>query len=115
MKTLFDIVLKDCYKSPNKTTPGEPGKGGFMVVKKERRGRKCTVREGDRFGRLVVVHRVQNGPRRKVRFLCRCDCGKEVTVLADSLRNGTTKSCGCLRKELMARRAEALAKALKDD
>lgn len=111
MKNLFDIVLKGC--SNKKVTPGSSGNGGFMVVK-EKRGRPCTVHVGERFGRLVVVRRAQNGAHRKVRFICRCDCGNEFTVLADSLRNGTTKSCGCLRRELMARRAEALAEALKD-
>lgn len=79
------------------------------MVTKERRGRHCAVQAGERFGRLVVVRRAADGARRKVRFLCRCDCGNDVTVLADSLRNGTTKSCGCLRRELMARRAQVLA------
>lgn len=79
-----------------------------MAVRKETRGRPCTIHPGDRFGRLEVVTRVQNGSRRKVRFLCRCDCGSEVEVFADCLRNGTTRSCGCLRREMMARRAEAL-------
>lgn len=111
MKTLFDIAL-NMLKSPDKTTPGSSGKGGFMVTK-ERRGRRCTVYPGQRYGRLVVVRRVENDAHRKVRFLCRCDCGNEVTVLADSLRNATTKSCGCLRRDLMARRADALAKSLK--
>ena len=112
MKTLFDIVLKGCY---NKTTPGEPGKGGLMIAKKEKRGRPCAVQVGERYGRLVVVRRVPNSGRRKARFLCRCDCDNEVIVLAESLRNGTTKSCGCLRRDLMRQRAEALAKSLKDN
>lgn len=112
MKTLFDIVFKNSYKSPEK--PGQPGKGGFMVTN-ERRGRRCTVHPGDRYGRLVVLRRVENGARRQARFLCRCDCGTEVIVLAYVLRAGTTKSCGCLRRELMRRRAEALAEAQKDD
>lgn len=28
-----------------------------------------------------------------------CDCGKEKTVRSDCLKNGTTKSCGCLNYE----------------
>ena len=116
MKTLFDIVLKGCYnKFPDKTTPGEPGKGGVMVAKKEKRGRPCAVQVGQRYGRLVVVRRVSDIGRGKVRFLCRCDCDNEVIVLAECLRNGTTKSCGCLRRDLMRQRAEALAKSLKDN
>ena len=32
-------------------------------------------------------------------FNCRCDCGTERTVQGPSLTQGTTKSCGCFRRE----------------
>lgn len=32
------------------------------------------------------------------RWTCRCECGKEVVVRGNNLKNGT-KSCGCLKKE----------------
>lgn len=32
-------------------------------------------------------------------WLCKCECGNITTVLGQSLRNGNTKSCGCLKKE----------------
>lgn len=32
------------------------------------------------------------------KWLCRCDCGNEVSVLGSSLVSGHTKSCGCLMK-----------------
>lgn len=54
---------------------------------------------GKRFGRLVVIKRVENGNRRSLRWLCRCDCGKETVVFGDSLKQGKTKSCGCLARE----------------
>lgn len=41
----------------------------------------------------------------RVVWLCRCDCGNEVEVSAHSLRNGNTKSCGCLNRELSSERA----------
>lgn len=31
---------------------------------------------------------------------CQCSCGNITSVRADSLKNGTTKSCGCLVKEI---------------
>lgn len=34
-------------------------------------------------------------------MLCQCECGKEVIVRADSLNDGNTKSCGCLRSEVI--------------
>lgn len=72
-----------------------------MIATKVNRGRPLTVHIGERYGMLVVIARVQDGPRRQVRFLCRCDCGKEIEVLASNLRAGKTKSCGCLRRERM--------------
>jgi len=57
---------------------------------------------GQRFGRLVVVRRVENCGRH-TRFLCLCDCGNQVAVISDSLRGGVSRSCGCLIKEIFAR------------
>lgn len=51
--------------------------------------------EGKVFGRLTVLYR--NGSKnRNAVWHCRCDCGNEVDVRSDSLRNGRTNSCGCL-------------------
>lgn len=56
------------------------------------------IREGDRFGRLVVL-RDREGS--ELRVPCRCDCGTEVEVLATGLGR-KTNSCGCLRRETTA-------------
>lgn len=32
-------------------------------------------------------------------WLCKCECGNVITIKGQSLRNGNTKSCGCLKKE----------------
>lgn len=60
--------------------------------------RKPTDLAGQVFGRLTVL--VQ-GPHsgRYVQWVCRCECGTEVTVRAAKLTRGETKSCGCLRRE----------------
>lgn len=34
--------------------------------------------------------------------LCRCECGKERYVRSCHLKNGTSKSCGCYRKDFFA-------------
>jgi hypothetical protein len=60
---------------------------------------------GKRFGRLVVLRQGVNS-KRFVTWICQCDCGLIVEVRGVSLRNGHTKSCGCLNSE---RRAEHLA------
>lgn len=58
---------------------------------------------GCRFGRLVVVG-VAPQRHRQDRWLCRCDCGGEKIVSTSHL-GATTLSCGCLRKEIAARKA----------
>lgn len=49
---------------------------------------------GERFGRLVVIKRVENKNNR-VMWLCKCDCGKYSQVNSYLLRSGKTTSCGC--------------------
>lgn len=55
--------------------------------------------------KLTVVRQAQDyvkpDGRRESRWLCICDCGsgKEVISSASNLKNGRTKSCGCLQKE----------------
>lgn len=48
---------------------------------------------GERFGQLLVLSRAENKGRR-VMWLCQCDCGKQTTVQANHLRDGSTSSCG---------------------
>lgn len=57
---------------------------------------------GERYGHLTVLH--QNGwyvapgqTARRSMWLCRCDCGAEVTVLQANLVSGNSRSCGCTR------------------
>lgn len=52
---------------------------------------------GQRFGRLVVVRRMDSDKRRNSRWLCLCDCEKEKIVLGLNLKSGSIKGCGCLR------------------
>lgn len=56
---------------------------------------------GKRFGRLVVLSLVPDEAGAKVptRWLCKCDCGKELPIRAYNLKSGNTLSCGCLQKE----------------
>lgn len=63
---------------------------------------------GKRFGRLVVIKRVEDhvqpSGQHKTRWLCQCDCGNEVCVISDNLNNKSTQSCGCLQDENRHRR-----------
>lgn len=51
---------------------------------------------GRQFGRLTVLKFVPN-EKEGAYWLCKCDCGNEVVVLGSYLKNGHTKSCGCLK------------------
>lgn len=65
---------------------------------------------GQRFGRLVVVERAADyippSGSKKIMWTCKCDCGNVAVVMANSLRRGSTKSCGCISKEKTAERNE---------
>jgi hypothetical protein len=56
---------------------------------------------GLRFGRLVVERFVGVDKGRNALWECICDCGKRRTVRNWRLTSGNTRSCGCLRSELM--------------
>ena len=60
---------------------------------------------GQRFGRLVVIERAENNSQGHARWLCRCDCGKMKIANRADLKNGQTKSCGCLRAEITRARS----------
>lgn len=57
---------------------------------------------GKRFGRLKVVERVSPPKTPNPEFLCKCDCGGNKVVKYNNLKKSATKSCGCLKLEVMA-------------
>jgi len=50
---------------------------------------------GQIFSNLTVISRANNAKLGHTRWLCRCECGNEVTVYSSSLKSGLSKSCGC--------------------
>lgn len=58
---------------------------------------------GERFGRYTVER--PTIPDRISRFIVRCDCGAERDVSAGDLRNGSSRSCGCLKRDATAARS----------
>ena len=53
---------------------------------------------GERFGRLVVVRRVETG-KPGYWWECQCDCGGVTVAVTAKLRNHHKQSCGCLKDE----------------
>jgi hypothetical protein len=56
---------------------------------------------GEKFNRLKVVsaENVDSGGRKRLAFLCECECGEKRVVLKENLTSGRQKSCGCLSRE----------------
>ena len=54
---------------------------------------------GQKHNRLTVLSLAGTKNRRGM-MLCRCDCGAEKEIEARRIRQGTTKSCGCLSREM---------------
>ena len=65
---------------------------------------------GKRYGKLVVVRYLSPEERttKNYNWLCKCDCGKSIFANATKLKDGHTKSCGCLRKQAKGRNYEDL-------
>lgn len=74
-----------CSRSKYAVNDGRPYPNQLMV--------------GDVFGKLVVlsIQMVDEGRHRH--YLCLCDCGMYTVVREDNLKNGNTRSCGCMRYE----------------
>jgi hypothetical protein len=70
------------------------------MAEKTLRGHFTAVNIGDTFGRLTVIGFTPYQRGRAA--LCRCSCGTEKTVKPYDLKRGVSRSCGCLRRELVA-------------
>lgn len=50
---------------------------------------------GKRFGRLVVLYRIEDDRHGNRKWLCKCDCGRVKEIGGRHLSSGSTTSCGC--------------------
>lgn len=58
---------------------------------------------GKKYGRWTVLSKAF-GKGNKKRVFCICDCGSKKEVNYQNIKNGKTKSCGCLFREIAAKR-----------
>ena len=64
-----------------------------------------------RFGRWEVLREgtprfYKNGQKQRY-FVCKCECGTVKEVRLNSLKQGTSRSCGCLNKEVNSKHGES--------
>ena len=52
-----------------------------------------------KFGKLLVISKAQKRNDKYTRWICQCDCGNQIEVRTDYLRNGHTTSCGCIKEQ----------------
>ena len=69
---------------------------------------RIAVEKNTRFDRLMVVREVAPNRWGHRRFLCVCDCGTKKAVGLNELRNGRTRSCGCLHDDVSSVRMNKL-------
>ena len=63
-------------------------------------GRKVIDLIGRRFGRLVVIERMENNKWGELMWKCKCDCGNIITARGGHLKDNNITSCGCYRLEI---------------
>lgn len=59
---------------------------------------------GQRFGRLTVISRAEDrvypSGKHGTAYFCRCDCGVGKIIPTTALRQGRSRSCGCLQEQV---------------
>lgn len=95
----------------NKTTISKRSDSAAGCVKGEPRrylqghGNRCAKNiAGQKFGRLTALAPFGKTTQRGILWQAVCDCGSCIVVRGASLRDGSTKSCGCLKNDLSAER-----------
>lgn len=61
--------------------------------------RQPTIKEGERYGRLVALEPTKKRSGKSVVWRCQCDCGNIYEARATSLQSGHVESCGCIKIE----------------
>lgn len=62
---------------------------------------------GQTFGRLIALYPAGTDRWGQRVWLCLCSCGNVSKPTQGNLRNGTTRSCGCLARELQSQRSRS--------
>lgn len=57
------------------------------------------MKKGDKYNRLTAIRKHHNDSK-NVYWLFKCDCGNKKVLRKAHVISNSTKSCGCLRKEL---------------
>ena len=91
---------KECIVRGSNLKNGHTKSCGCIVeeVNKLNAKKKVENLKGKIFGKLTVLNRVEN-KNGNTCWKCKCECGKTIEVLSYNLKNGNTRSCGCLQRK----------------
>ena len=68
---------------------------------------------GQKFGELTVLKATEKRSRNgSVIWECKCSCRNYVSVSSQRLKDGSVKSCGCLRSKISTKKAEKMAEII---
>jgi len=87
---------KTCGCVRNKRTPARDG--ALQAIHTRKRARYIAKMLGQRFGRLVVESAITSPETPgRIKFLCKCDCGKTREAFGYRLVTKRIKSCNCAK------------------
>ena len=115
----FKNFLRDLGERPAGTTLDRidpygdytPENTQWATPKEQAKNKRCELERkkklpkliGLRFGRWVITGIIPiPAPQKPQRVVVRCNCGTERATRLSMLRNGTSRSCGCLQREVVA-------------
>lgn len=56
---------------------------------------------GSKYNILTILEYVYSDKHGKAVYRCLCECGNEVEIIGAHIKSGNTKSCGCLKSEVV--------------
>ena len=96
-------MTRNCEHCGKICTPRQPNryKTSFCSRECHVAYRSVVPPKGTRFGRWVVQGVSERRRKGNLYLLCKCDCGTERFVGMSQLKNGGSKSCNCIKKEVV--------------
>ena len=85
---------KECLVSSHNLRRGSTRSCGHLIGQNFRVGVDVT---NERFGKLIALFPTEERRDKSIVWECQCDCGTRCRVSVKQLRDGKTKSCGCLK------------------
>lgn len=59
---------------------------------------RLKIQQGDVFGKLTIINRIENSKNGDAVYFCKCECGNDKKAIAHQLKAGKIYSCGCWTK-----------------